>query len=160
MEVSMMSELSGNITSIRFEPGSYFTVELEGASDSPVIADNQTNQLAIDAAFERRAPVVLQLEGARIRRVQSNPPRDKPDAPPRREEAVFVTRISTQVVATGLIAEVFYRADPAVGDERQALTKDPVIHLLCHGAYVSEHPLVLELADSEIKAVQKEHVAD
>jgi hypothetical protein len=151
--------MAENITRVRFELGGYFTVELDGASD-PVIAANQTNQLAIDAAFERRAPVVLELEGDRIRRVQSDLPRDEQDAPPRRGQ-VFITRISTQVDAkTGeLIAEVFYREDPNVGDERQARTKDPVIHLLCHGAYVSKHPLVLVLADSEIKAVQKEQIA-
>jgi hypothetical protein len=152
MEVSMRSELQGNITRVRYELGGSFTVELDGPSD-PVIADNQTNQLAIDAAFERRAPVVLELEGARIRRVQSDLPPDEPVAPSRRGQAVFITRISTQVEATTgeLIAEVFSTAN-------QARTKDPVIHLLCHGAYVSKHPLALELADSEIKAVVKEHI--
>ena len=159
----MTSELSGNITRVCFELNGSFTVELDGASD-PVIADNWTNQLAIDAAFERRARVDLVLEGARIRRVQSNPPRDEPDAPRRRAEAVFVTRISTQVQAppVGLIAEVFFTADPTADplEERPARTKDPVIHLLCHGACLSKHPLMLDLADSEIRAVQKEHIAD
>jgi hypothetical protein len=164
------SVISGNITKIRYELNDSFTVELDDGSD-PVIADNWTNQLAIDAAFERRALVELTLEGARIHRVIHRvlshvPPPDEPDGPPRRPEAVFITRISTQVQAppVGLIAEVFFAADPTADplEEQPARTKDPVIHLLCHGAYLSKHPLMLDLADSEIKeikAVLKEHLA-
>ena len=153
----MLTEIAGHITRIRYEVGGDFEVKLDGVSQ-PVVADNLFNQLAIDAAFERRARVVLELEGARIRRVQSDLPRVVGQERPQGNGAL-VTRISTQVDGTSgeMIAEIFFEADRG-GIEQQARSTDLVIQLLCHGTYVTQHRLALDLNQSAITRVLKEHI--
>jgi hypothetical protein len=154
----MHSEIKGEVVRITYETGGAFTVKLDGASTA-VVANDVFNQLAVDAAFERRARVVLELDGDRIHRVQSDVPSNRPDPPPP-GKAVLVTRISTQVNGTtgDLIAEIFFSKNPG-GAEEQGRTTDSVIHLLCHGAYLNKHPLRLELAQTNvITAVTKERI--
>jgi hypothetical protein len=121
--------------------GGTFTVRFDDENND-VFAVDAVNQLAVDAAFERRAPVVLGVnEDYQIVRVMSQPGTDAKD--PGVGGAV-VTRISTQVQVSGLVAEIFY-AKNAEGEEKASRTKNPVIHLLCHGAYVAKHRLELSL---------------
>jgi hypothetical protein len=117
-----------------------------------------TNMLAIDSAFERRVPVIIGLdEDNRIIRVQTDgPARDDPLPPPPVPGGLTITRIATQRGDT-LFAEIFYvreLTDPV--NEKQVRTTDPLIHIICHGAFLSQRQLKLTLDESEIKGVVKE----
>jgi hypothetical protein len=141
----------GEIVKISHNTGDKFYVKLRepntGDDEVDVVAADPVNQLAVDAAFERRAPVILELDGNYIRRVQSDLPRDTAEiAVPGR---VIITRISTQVRPGGYVAEILY-AQPPSTVETQVLTKDPVLHMLCHGAYLSKHPLELTLDEARL----------
>jgi hypothetical protein len=145
-----MGEVMGEIVKISYNTGDKFYVKLRDpntAEEVDVVATDVFNQLAVDAAFVRRAPVILELDGNRIRRVQSDLPRDET------EIAVpgggIITRISTQVQEGGYVAEILY-AQPPSTVEAQVLTKDPVMHMLCHGAYLSKHWLVLTLDEARL----------
>jgi hypothetical protein len=152
-----LTEIAGHIRRIRRDVGGEFAIELDATSRS-LLADNLFNQLALDAAFERRARVVLELEGDRIRRVQSDVPRAG-DQGRGAADSVRVTRISTQVdgISGEMIAEIFFEANSG-GGEQQARTTDPAIQMLCHGAYLTEHRLALKVERSEITRVLKEHI--
>lgn len=145
-----MGEIMGEIVKISYNTGDKFYVKLRDPNTGEggdVVATDMFNQLAVDAAFERRAPVILELDGNRIRRVQSDLPRDET------EIAVpgggIITRISTQVQEGGYVAEILYAQPPSTVAE-QVLTKDPVMHMLCHGAYLSKHLLVLTLDEARL----------
>lgn len=145
------------VTKIAYARGA-FAVSLDGAA-GPYMAVDEFNQRAIDAAFTRRAPVVLELDGPTIRRVQSDVPQPglvlKDPASPGRFN---ITRISTQVNGTtgATFAEIFIEQAPA--PEQQVFTSDATIHGLCHTAYVSRQSLDLEIADHQIVTVIKSHI--
>jgi hypothetical protein len=116
-----------------------------------------TNMLAVDSAFERQVPVLIGLdEDNRIIRVQTNgPARDDP-LPPPVPGGVNITRIATQRGDT-LFAEIFFVSeitDPL--DEKQVRTTDPLIHIICHGAFLSQRQLQLTIDGADIKGVAKQ----
>lgn len=117
-----------------------------------------TNMLAVDSAFERQVPVIIGLdEGNRIIRVETNgAARDDPLPPPPVPGGLTITRIATQRGDT-LFAEIFYvreLTDPL--DEKQVRTTDPLIHIICHGAFLSQRQLQLTVDGADIKGVVKE----
>jgi hypothetical protein len=143
------------IVRISYEHGGAFKVRLDDNTDA--VAPYMVHQLAIDAAFERRAPVEPEVvDPNQIILVHTDrPPTGIEEPPP--PGSVVITRIQTEVQADlGAIAEVFFADpfDPRV--EKPSRTNDLVIHLLCHSAYLSQHPLRLTLdADGLIKEVIK-----
>jgi hypothetical protein len=114
------------------------------------------NQIAVDAAFERRAHVNFAVDDnnqiLEVKSEQTPPPLEGPPL------GQLITRISTGVQVGGLVLEAFFAESPS-GTEKSARTRDPVMQLLCHGAYLSQHPLQLTLDDEGIiKKVVKQRV--
>lgn len=120
-----------------------------------------TNVLAIDSAFERRTPVNIGLDKRNhIIRVESVGPAPYPPLPvdPGPPEFEFtITRIATQRTENRLIAEVFVTKNPAAAlvEENQILTTDPIMHTLCHGAFLSNRRLKITTDQGHIKQVVK-----
>lgn len=111
-----------------------------------VVDVDAINLFALDAAFEQRCNVQVAIdESQRIIRVLSD--RLPTEPPPRCEVPVpgeFITRISTQP-QTALVAEVFTTNDPAdpFSEESQSLTTSPLLHALCHSAYLANRSVQL-----------------
>ena len=141
------------IEQISYDVGGAFTVTVDDFGEvSEVVAADDGNRLAVDAAFERRALVVLEVDANNyIVRVQSEPAADEPEPP---GSGVVITRIATQVQGGELITEVFFAEEPT-GNESGARTKDSTVHLICHGAYLSKHRLKLTVDDGIITQVVK-----
>ena len=138
--------MSNHIVNISYDIGGVLRVRLDDNRDFEAV--DVVNQLAVDAAFERRAGVTPEPDGGGyIVRVQSDqaPPGNGPGSPPP-PDSVVITGISTQIQQGGHVTEILYAESPS-GEEKFAKTYDPVIHLLCHGAYLSQHALVLKLDD-------------
>jgi hypothetical protein len=130
------------ILRIRYETGGRFSVVLDDI-DIDVVATDAVNQLAVDAAFERRTKAFLEVDGNKVVRVMSE--RAPTNGTEPEASGVAITRISTQV---GGIVEVFANKDPSdpVG-EKQANTRDLVMARLCQSAYTSNHRLMLTLGE-------------
>jgi hypothetical protein len=150
-----MSSSFSKIAKVSYISGQ-FTVVLDGEQSAYVVRDS-FNQRAIDAAFTRRASVVLELDGDRVKRVQSDvPPENQPTEPTGLE---VITRISTQVNGTTgrIFAEVFIKRRGET--EQQVFAFDDVIHGLCHTSYVARQSLSLDVDEqNEIVGVTKSHV--
>jgi hypothetical protein len=116
--------------------GGEFAVRLDD-EETEFFAVDLMNQLAVDGAFERRASVRFETDDLRIVRVMSEG--DSASTPGKGSS--FITRISSQR-QVHLVAEIFYEVASS-GRELVTRTRDPVLCLLCEGAYVSKHPLDL-----------------
>ena len=147
------------LTKISYGAGDAFkvgTFDQDTGEDTDVYAIDMVTQFAVDAAFERRVNVNLAVDGVgNIVELKSEPADLESQSP---GEGVPITRISTGIQVGRLIAEVFFLKDPLDPfSERQGSTKDPVVVLLCHSAYASNHRVVLALDESgDIKEVVKE----
>jgi hypothetical protein len=119
------------------------------------------NVLAVDSAFERGTPVNVGVDKRNhIIRVETvgpapYPPLPVDPGPPGFEFAI--TRIATQRTKKGLIAEVFVTKNPAAElvEENQILTSDPIMHTLCHGAFLSNRRLNITTDQGRVKQVVK-----
>ena len=114
------------------------------------------NMLAVDAAFERRTPVRIEVdEYKHIIRVETLGPAPEQPAPePPVPGGVVITRIATQRQEP-LIAEIFFRKDPP--GETPSRTAYPLMHTVCHGAFLSKRrvQITLDADQYNIKRVVK-----
>jgi hypothetical protein len=113
--------------------------------------------LAIDAAYERRCSVEVPVDEYRhIVRVFCTAPAPTDSEPDIAIPEHVISRISTQEATN--IPEVFVYidpSDPSRGEEVYA-TKTALLHIACHGAYLSRRPLTLKIDDSHcITQVEK-----
>jgi hypothetical protein len=148
-----------DILQISYTTGDTLRVQVHDSNTGNIVefhTADMINQIAVDAAFERRAPVDFAVDGDnQIVEIKSQPAPPVLDIPPQDQ---VITRISTGLQVGGLVMEAFF-AQPPSGDEKSGRTKDPVIQLLCHGAYLSQHPLTLTLDDNGIaKKVVKQRM--
>ena len=70
---------------------------------------------------------------------------------------VVITRIASQR-QENLIAEIFVPIDPSYPSrrEKQLRTTDPLIQIICHGAFLSKRPVDITLDQTDITRVVKQ----
>jgi hypothetical protein len=150
------------IRSLSYDTGGPLKLTLydpdEGAtSDITAVDVEAITLLAVDSTHERRVPVEIAVDGNHIVRVETKGPAPTtPDPDP--GHGVVVTRIATQRVAGDkLLAEIF-TDDPSDDrlEEKQVNTLDPLMHILCHGAFLSRRRLKITPGDGTITRVVKE----
>jgi hypothetical protein len=150
------------ITALHYERNllhvTLYESDTEQSRDVTIADIELVNLLAVDGAFERRCPVELQIDDhRRLERVFCTARAPIPDSPDPPREGVAITRISTQRQDT-LVAEVNFMKDPTdeFEDETQSRTSDPLLHSLCHGAYVANRRVRISVDDDgRITAVAK-----
>ena len=135
-----------------YDPGTSETSNVSAVQVEPI------TMLAVDSAFERRTPVHIYVdEHKRITRVETlDAAPDEPEQwPPSAPDYVVISRIATQR-QENLIAEVFWKKDPTGSEQPPFRTNDLLIHILCHGAFLSRRPLVITVDQQDVKRVFKD----
>jgi hypothetical protein len=129
-------------------------------SDLTAVDVEETNMLAVDSAFERRVPVIIYVDDDKhIIRVETTGWAQKEPVPPPPVPGVIITRMATQR-GDILFAEVFFTEEPTDPPiETQVRTEDPLIHIICHGAFLSKRRLQIEADGADITRVVKERPA-
>jgi hypothetical protein len=127
--------------------------------DLTAVDVEQTNMLAVDSAFERRVPVIINVDDDKhIIRVETTGWAQMEPVPPPPVPGVIITRIATQR-GDVLVAEIFFTeqaTDPPI--ETQVRTDDPLIHIICHGAFLAQRRLQITVDGADIKSVVKERL--
>jgi hypothetical protein len=126
-------------------------------ADLTAVDVEETNMLAVDSAFERRVPVIIYIDDDKhIIRVETNGPAQTEPPPPPPVPGVIITRMATQR-GDVLFAEVFFTEEPTdPPEETQVRTTDPLIHIICHGAFLSKRRIQIEADGADITRVVKE----
>jgi hypothetical protein len=134
--------------------------EANETSDVTAVDVEETNMLAVDSAFERRVPVIIRFDDDKhIIRVETNGPAQKEPVPPPPVPGVIITRTATQRGGNMLVAEIFFTKEPTdPPEETQVRTDDPLIHIICHGAFLSERRIQIEADGADITRVVKERL--
>ena len=137
-EIIVLSyDAGGALTLKMFDPKANTTSDITAVDVEP------TNMLAVDSAFERRTPVQIHVDDHKhILRVETLAPApNEPESGPM-TPGLVITRIASQR-QENLIAEIFVPIDPNHPNhgEKPVRTTDPLIHIICHGAFLSKRPV-------------------
>jgi hypothetical protein len=151
--VRIAYDYQGSLNLQLYDPDSNETSELTA------VDVEETNMLAVDSAFERRVPVIINIDGDNhIIRVETTGGAQKEPVRPPPIPGVIITRVATQR-GDILVAEIFFTEEPTDPPiETQVRTNDPLIHIICHGAFLSQRRLQIKADGADIKSVVKERL--